>query len=132
MVTRADDPGAFQRLVEVLSGGGVAIIPCDTVYGIVGAAPATEQRIRSIKGRGEDKPFLQLIPDASWVLRMSDREAPAALARHWPGPLTLVLPARRGGTVALRVPDSVFLRDLLIAIGQPLFSTSVNRSGLPQ
>ena len=39
------------------------------MYGIAGAAPDTEERIRAIKGRGETKPFLQLIAHASWVAR---------------------------------------------------------------
>ncbi len=130
MAAPAGDPGSFAALVRVLSTGGVAIIPCDTIYGIVGAAPQTEERIRSIKGR-ETRPFLQLIAEASWVARLSDAEVPAALAKHWPGPLTIVLAARGGGTVALRVPDSSFLRELLLAVDAPLYSTSVNRSGMP-
>jgi L-threonylcarbamoyladenylate synthase len=56
---------------------------------------------------------------------------PPHLARYWPGPLTMVFNARTGGTVALRVPDSRFLRDLLHAVDAPLFSTSVNRAGRP-
>ena len=57
MVLSVSRPGAIQRAVGVLSSYGVAILPCDTIYGIVGVAPETEGRIRSIKGRGEDKPF---------------------------------------------------------------------------
>ncbi|HVP17690.1 MAG TPA: L-threonylcarbamoyladenylate synthase [Spirochaetia bacterium] len=131
MVDRAADPESFHRLVAILSRGGVAIVPCDTMYGIVGLAPETDGKIRRIKGRGEDKPFLQLIGDSSWVARMSDMAVPAALSRHWPGPLTLVFPARGGGSVALRYPDSPFLQRLLDALGRPLYSTSVNRSGAP-
>ncbi|HVO37892.1 MAG TPA: L-threonylcarbamoyladenylate synthase [Spirochaetia bacterium] len=129
MVLPAADPEAFPLLVRTLSGGGIAIIPCDTIYGIVGIAPSTEQAIRAVKGRGDDKPFLQLIAEASWVGRLSAVEAPLSLSRHWPGPLTIVLPARAGGTVALRVPDSPFLRRLLAELDRPLYSTSVNRSG---
>lgn len=129
MILPAADPEAFPLLVRILSRGGVAIIPCDTIYGIVGIAPSSEQAIRAVKGRGDDKPFLQLIAEASWVGRLSAVEAPVSLVRHWPGPLTVVLPARDGGTVALRVPDSPFLRRLLLALNRPLYSTSVNRSG---
>jgi L-threonylcarbamoyladenylate synthase len=122
---------AFASLARLLARGGVAIVPCDTMYGIVGAVPASEERIRSIKGRGEDKPFLQLIPDMSWVRRITDMPLPPRLAARWPGPLTLVVPRREGGTVALRVPDSRFLRALLESVGMPLYSTSVNRAGTP-
>jgi L-threonylcarbamoyladenylate synthase len=127
----AEASEAFTSLVKLLAQGGVAIVPCDTMYGIVGAVPSAEDRIRSIKGRGEEKPFLQLIPDGSWVSRVSDMPLPARLAAHWPGPLTLVVPRREGGTVALRVPDSRFLQALLESLGVPLYSTSVNRAGAP-
>jgi L-threonylcarbamoyladenylate synthase len=131
MTVKADSPGAFPSLVRVLRAGGVAIAPGDTMYGLVGVAPGTEGRIRVIKGRGEDKPFLQLLLDPSWVADLSPLPVPAKLLRYWPGPLTLVLPARQGGTVALRVPDSPFLHELLVAVGTSLFSTSVNRAGSP-
>ena len=129
MVVRAGSPAAFASLVRILAAGGVAIAPGDTMYGLVGPAPEAEQRIRRIKGREADKPLLHLLGDPSWVSRLSDTPIPARLARHWPGPLTLVLRARAGGTVAIRVPDSQFLHDLLMALGKPLFSTSVNRAG---
>ena len=129
MVVRADSPDAFLLLARVLAGGGVAIAPGDTMYGMLGIAPDTESRIRQVKGRGEDKPFLRLLPDSAWVSKVSDMPVPGRLARYWPGPLTLVFPDRAGGTVALRVPDSTFLRTLLMAVGKPLFSTSVNRAG---
>ncbi len=129
MVVKAASPEAFRSLVRVLASGGVAIAPGDTMYGLVGIAPDSGDRIREIKGRGEDKPFLQLLPDPSWVAKFSPLAAPANLLKHWPGPLTLVFPAREGGTVALRVPDSHFLRELLEAVGRPLYSTSVNRAG---
>ena len=99
------------------------------MYGLIGVAPETGERIREIKGRGEDKPFLRLLPDSSWVRKFSPLAPPARLLKYWPGPLTLVFPAHAGGTVALRVPDSPFLRDLLEAVGSPLYSTSVNRAG---
>ena len=66
----------------------------------------------------------------SWIDRLQRHAGSSAGWRsYWPGPLTVVLPARAGGTVALRVPDSLFLRELLIAVGEPLYSTSVNRAG---
>jgi L-threonylcarbamoyladenylate synthase len=131
MVLAAADPISFRKLVQILAGGGVAIVPGDTMYGLIGVAPQSDARLRGVKGRGEDKPFLQLIADESWIQRISDMPMPPRLARFWPGPLTLVFPARAGGTAALRVPDNRFLRDLLYSIGQPLYSTSVNRAGSP-
>jgi len=109
----------------------VAVIPCDTIYGLVGTGPRAEARIRRLKRRADDKPFLWLVADPSWARRLTGRDAPARLARHWPGPLTLVLPSEGGGTLALRVPASPWLRELIAGLRQPLASTSVNRAGEP-
>jgi L-threonylcarbamoyladenylate synthase len=125
------DPTLPSRALEVLAGGGVVIMPCDTIYGIVGVAPASEVRIRLLKGR-EQKSFLQLIASADWLSRFTDLRLPKALEALWPGPLTLIVPARSAaGTLALRVPDDPLLRELLQELQQPLYSTSVNRTGEP-
>ncbi len=105
-------------------------MPCDTIYGIVGPAPASEARIRELKGRGE-KSFLQLIAGArlAGALRRA-RPCRKRWPRYWPGPLTLIFPAGEG-SVALRVPADPRLRRLLERLDRPLYSTSVNRSGQP-
>jgi L-threonylcarbamoyladenylate synthase len=131
-----DSGDLLPRLALILSRGGIAIAPCDTMYGIIGIVPDSESRIRTVKERGEDKPFLQLISDVTWVRRVAGAEPPPALARHWPGPLTLIIPVVSAGpftrnlrTVAVRVPDSAWLRDLIQRLDAPLYSTSVNRAG---
>jgi L-threonylcarbamoyladenylate synthase len=43
----------------------------------------------------------------------------------------MIFPDLLGGTVAVRVPADGFLRDLVRAVGTPLYSTSVNRAGSP-
>ncbi len=101
------------------------------MYGLLGVAPDADARIRAIKGRGEDKPFLQLLGDAGWVARFSDEVIPPRIAAYWPGALTVVVRLRTGGTVAVRVPDHELLRKLLAALDRPLYSTSVNRAGSP-
>lgn len=130
MTISANDPQAKRRLVDLLARGGVAIIPCDTVYGIVGRVPDTEARIRTIKGREETNPFLMLIGGVEQLKLISDTQLDAGVQRLWPGPVTLVIPAREG-TVAVRLPDDAFLRDVILSLGAPIYSTSVNRSGSP-
>ncbi|OHD72939.1 MAG: hypothetical protein A2177_14515 [Spirochaetes bacterium RBG_13_68_11] len=129
MVLAAADSASVHMLAALLARAGVAIVPCDTIYGIVGVDPEADTRIRSLKGRDEGKPFLRLAADASWARKLTGRAAPDHLARHWPGPLTLVLPTRGGGTLGLRVPAAAWLRELIAGLGRPLLSTSVNRSG---
>ncbi len=122
----------IRKTIRLLKRGDLAILPCDTIYGIVGAAPATEQRIRRLKGRGK-RPFIQLIPSASWLCRFTEVSLPASLQSYWPGPLTIIFPgstALEGNqTVALRLPADTFLQELLFELDCPLYSTSVNLSG---
>ncbi len=49
----------------------------------------------------------------------------------WPGPLTLIVKNREGGTEAFRVPDDEYLIKLLKIVKKPLVSTSVNFTGSP-
>jgi L-threonylcarbamoyladenylate synthase len=129
MVVKEDDPQLFSIVIRTLKKGDIIIISCDTIYGIVGIAPETGEKIAAIKGRNRDKPFIQLIPDHSWVKKYSDIILPVSLRHLWPGPLTLILQLRSSGTAGLRVPDEPFLRRIMKHLGKPLFSTSVNRQG---
>jgi L-threonylcarbamoyladenylate synthase len=61
------------------------------------------------------------------------------MAQHWPGPLTLVLPARPGlpasitvdGCVAARVSSNPLAQALVAAAGRPITATSANPAGSP-
>ncbi|HXA15728.1 MAG TPA: L-threonylcarbamoyladenylate synthase [Thermoanaerobaculia bacterium] len=122
--------GMLHELADVLRAGGVALLPTDTIYGL--HAVATNQqavgRIRAMKGRGDDKPFVVI---ASSVEQLRDLGAviPEQLSVIWPAPLTAILVAG-DATIAARIPDLVWLRALLDRTG-PLVSTSANRSGEP-
>lgn len=119
-----------REIAGILLGGGVVLLPTDTIYGLhaVATDEAAVERIKELKGRGDDKPFV-VIAASSAQLRAFGAEVPEVLETLWPAPLTAVL--RRGeGTVAARVPDLPWLRELLVKTG-PLVSTSANRSGEP-
>jgi L-threonylcarbamoyladenylate synthase len=124
------DPKLADSLVKILGSGGVVIMPCDTIYGLVGVAPDTEQKIRKLKGR-QEKSFLLLIPDLSWLPRYTDSILPEELKTFWPGALTVIFEGKVRGTVALRVPDDSLLQQLMNKLEKPLFSTSVNLAGQP-
>ncbi len=125
------DAAAPAAVGSLLSSGKVGIFPSDTIYGIFGRVPETEERIKRIKGRGEDKHLLILLAEVEEVLRMSDTRIDPRLLSLWPGPLTLIVSRRGGGTVGVRVPGDGFVRSVLLSAGVPLYSTSVNRSGEP-
>jgi len=136
------DGAGLARAAELLRAGAVIAFPTDTVYGLAvrAADAAAIERIYEIKGRARDR-SLVLMPSAPselprWV-RMDTRSR-GYMARYWPGPLTLVLPAAEGvgpplaaanGTLAVRMPDHVVALQLLEELAEALATTSANLSG---
>lgn len=136
-----------ERVLEAaaaLRRGGLVVYPTETFYalGALATDPAAVERLARAKGRPDGKPLPLLAADRAAVEAVAVLEGPAALlaAAHWPGPLTLVLPARPGlpaavtagtGTVGVRVPGSALARALARAAGGPLVATSANPSGGP-
>ena len=128
-------------LVAALSDGRVLLLHCDTVYGLLAKAPSGYRVLQKIKGRPENKPFLQLFADTRQLAESPWRLPPATLQKYWPGPLTCVLSPKPDAqnmlrepycdSQAVRIPDHALLQALCRAIGGPLYSTSANRSGKP-
>lgn len=129
---------------ETVRAGGVVVFPTDTVYGIGCNAfnPDAIARVYKIKGRSYTKPLPVLLADAgqlTLVAKEIHAETDLLIEKYWPGPLTLVfktapiaLNATRGKqTIAVRVPDHKFVRDLLVSVHIPLAATSANASGKP-
>jgi L-threonylcarbamoyladenylate synthase len=118
---------------EALREGEVALVPTETVVGLV-AAEAGLSRIREIKGRDADKPVALLCASSEEAFALAASVPPLArtlAATYWPGPLTLVLDRPGGGTVGVRVPADSAVRGVLEAYGEPLYATSANLSGEP-
>lgn len=115
----------------VLRAGGVALVPTETVVGLVAAEPGLS-RIRATKGRAANKPIALLCASAEEAFSLAGDVPPLArkLAElFWPGALTLVLDLPDGGTIGVRVPAGQSAQDLLAAFGGPLYATSANLSG---
>jgi L-threonylcarbamoyladenylate synthase len=130
------DAAGIARAAALLRGGEVVGFPTDTVYGLAVLAGdmAAAERVYEAKGRPRDRPLVLMLPSAAGLGRWAAADARAlALARRWwPGPLTLVLPARAGGgTIGVRVPDHALALALLREVGEGLLTTSANRSGEP-
>ena len=142
-IVKAEAEGALAEAVDVLRHGGVVAYPSDTVYGLGAAASDARavERVFVVKDRDAEKALSLLLADAADLAPLcSDVPLLARVfaQRYWPGPLTLVLrrspsfeSAALGGgdTVAVRVPDHAFLRELIRALGEPITGTSANRSG---
>jgi L-threonylcarbamoyladenylate synthase len=118
----------LDELAKILRAGGVALLPTDTIYGLHAVASDQQAvaRIRAMKGRGDDKPFV-VIASSVGQLRALGAFVPEQLSGIWPAPLTAILIAG-DATIAARIPDLLWLRSLLDRTG-PLVSTSANRSG---
>lgn len=143
---RTGEQGALEEALEVFAGGGVLLLPTDTVYGLATRAESADgiRRIYELKGRPEKKRLQLLVHSADAAAQLAQGglgEAGGKLARaFWPGGLTLVVPARSGfrsealaggTTVGLRVPDQEFTLELLKRAGLAAAATSANRSGEP-
>ncbi len=131
MVLKKSENNSVLKIASVLLNNGIAIMPCDTIYGIVSLTGESEERIRDIKGRDGDKPFIRLIGSGEDLPLFTDAVIKQEVLDLWPCPLTLIVPSKNGDTVALRVPEDPYLLDLLKIIRQPVVSTSVNFSGKP-
>jgi len=122
-----------EEAAEALKAGGVALVPTETVVGLV-AAESGLSRIRTAKGREADKPIALLCASAEEAFSLAGPVPPLArrLAEiYWPGPLTLVLDLPDGGTVGVRVPAGRVAQEMLAAYGGPLYATSANLAGEP-
>jgi L-threonylcarbamoyladenylate synthase len=143
--SEAEVLASLGRLLDHLSRGGVLAYPTETVYGFGGTLdPAAVDSLVRLKNRPVGKPFLLLIAGSDMIDRLDLHLTPEAArlaARHWPGPLTLVLPGGqrrvpdrlRGpeGGIAIRWTPHAALGRLIHALGQPITSTSANRPGVP-
>ena len=140
-----DDPDAeLSPLVDHVRAGGLVAYPTETVYGIGGACTSTAAaRVREVKGRGAMKPLIVLVSSRSAIDGLEwNADADELASVFWPGSLTLVLRDRGGlfpegvrdverETVGVRVSSHPIASRLVRALGAPLTSTSLNRSGEP-
>jgi L-threonylcarbamoyladenylate synthase len=127
----------------ILAGEPVAV-PTETVYGL--AADATNAkavaRIYEAKTRPNFNPLIVHVPTFASAESIGELNAEARrlAERHWPGPLTLVVPLRQGAgiasivtaglpTIGLRVPAHPAMQALLRAVDRPLAAPSANASG---
>ena len=136
--------GAVRGALAALLRGEVVCLPTESSYGLAADArsAAALARVTALKGgRPADSPFPLVVADADAARDLAAvwPDAAERLARrHWPGPLTLVVPARPelapevvgpGGGVGVRVSSHPLARALAAALGGAITATSANRSG---
>ncbi len=141
----AEDPQTPMLAAELIRNGKLVALPTETVYGL-GANGLDEDAVASIfvaKGRPQDNPLILHVAQASEMENFCHsipRSAYLLAEKFWPGPLTIVLPARdivprrtTGGlsTVAIRCPDHSLTRQIIRLAGCPIAAPSANLSGKP-
>ena len=144
-MTREQD---IKNAVEVLRQGGVILYPTDTVWGIGCDATneAAVRRVYAIKQRDDSKALICLVdsdarlqryvrqvPDVAWQLIDSLKEGDVK-------PTTLILDGAVNlapnliaddGSIALRITQEPFSKELCYRFQKALVSTSANISGEP-
>ncbi len=134
----------IDKVAAILRSGGVAVLPTDTIYGFhcMYSNRSSVDRIMSLKGRSRSAGLILLASSLGMADRLIGRWPAGArdiLGSLWPAPVTAILPASRRipaalrpkGGVAVRIPAMDSLIELIKRTGEPLVSTSVNRSGKP-
>jgi L-threonylcarbamoyladenylate synthase len=131
---------------EVIGGGGIAIFPTDTVYGL-GTHPDSVEgahRLYWIKGRSPDRPAAILFFDLERALAALPEigvKTQAALDRLLPGPVTVLLPnpatrfplacGAEPSRIGLRVPKLNERLAKLSSVKVPILQSSANPTGEP-
>ncbi len=138
-------PETAQIAAGIIKRGGLVAIPTETVYGLGanGLDEAAVAKIFEAKGRPQDNPLILHVAEAAEIEKFCHSIPQAAYdlaAKFWPGPLTLVLPAKdtvplstRANlpTVAVRCPDNAITRQIIRLAGVPVAAPSANISGKP-
>jgi L-threonylcarbamoyladenylate synthase len=129
--------------LAAIEAGDVVAIPTETVYGLAADAANGKAvaRIFEAKGRPRFNPLIAHVSslEMAKTVALFDPLSQKLAEAFWPGPLTLVLPLKRGaaihplvtaglGTIALRMPRG-FGAELIAALGRPLAAPSANSSG---
>ena len=141
----ADAPETPEIAAKIIQKGGLVAIPTETVYGL-GANGLDENAVLKIfeaKGRPQDNPLILHVAEPLEMERFCHDIPKAAYLlaeKFWPGPLTMVLPARDTvpkrttaglSTVAVRCPDSPVTRKIIALARVPIAAPSANISGKP-
>jgi L-threonylcarbamoyladenylate synthase len=138
-------PGDLAVALAALERGDAIVYPTETFYGLGAralAGPAVAV-VAALKRRDARKPIALIVRDIAMLAQVVAHVPAAAervMARCWPGPLTLVLPARSDlppaltggeGWIGVRVSNHPVAQALVDALGEPITATSANPGGEP-
>jgi L-threonylcarbamoyladenylate synthase len=134
----------IDRAVAKWRSGGLVVMPTETVYGLGADAcsGAAVAQIYALKNRPQFNPLIIHVATQDQAQRyaMFNDTARAVARAFWPGPLTLILPARPASgidplasaglsSIAIRIPSHPVARALLMRFDGPIAAPSANISG---
>ncbi len=137
------DPSAATSIANALAKGQCILSPTDTIYGLGcdGLNHEAVERIRQLKGRSADKPFILLASSLSFVNTHFHCEGiREQLVALWPGPFSVLLRPKTkflleiapdSGKIAVRIPKDPLFQNVFKLWGGLMLSTSANQSGHP-
>jgi L-threonylcarbamoyladenylate synthase len=136
------EPGIITHGAQLIRLGRLVAFPTETVYGLGANAldSAAVRRIFEAKGRPASNPLIVHVADHTQLANVAadwPETAARLAAKFWPGPITIVVPKKRGvpdevtaggPTVAVRCPNHPVARELILAAQVPIAGPSANRS----
>jgi L-threonylcarbamoyladenylate synthase len=132
---------AVHKAAKELRAGSIVVYPTDTIYGLAVDALNVQaiERLKELKGREKKKPISVIVADSASIGKYAELTSAARgfAGEFLPGPLTLVLRAKKtipeeltlNDTIGIRIPNNPFCLTLARELGRPYTSTSANRSG---
>lgn len=134
----------IDNTVKILKKGGTILYPTDTVWGIGCDATNSKaiSKVYNIKSRSEKKSLIILLDHIDKIqdyVQLVPKQV-EDLIKNYHKPLTIVFPKAKNlaknlisddGSIAIRVVNHSFCRQLIKAFGKPIVSTSANVSGTP-
>ncbi len=136
--------GNIAQAAARLAKGKLVAMPTETVYGL-GADATNDEAVARIfvaKGRPQFNPLIVHFADVESAMQAVEFNVKAKklASIFWPGPLTMILPRKKGAdisllcsaglpTIAVRIPKHPVAVELIKTLGKPIAAPSANRSG---
>jgi len=133
---------SIRKASKIVKDGGLVVYPTDTVYGM-GCDPfniKAVERVFKVKGERKEKPLPILASDIECIAKIAymNEKARKIAEKHWPGPLTLVVPKKLAlpsivtcglKSVGVRIPNHTVAIQLISLCDGLLVGTSANKTG---
>ena len=128
------DKSILKMAAEIIDKGGLVAFPTDTVYGLAAdyLNKKAMDKLYKVKKRPKEKPFTVHISESEDLVKLAchiNIFSKSLIEKFWPGPLTLVLRAKSGEKIGVRMPKNKVALDFITECKNPIVAPSANLSG---